>query len=321
MIAFRMQVAELLWAKGVHYDRCSETPFRMPGADTIIRCLGMRLCAAICLCFAGCGSSALRSRMAGLDSAPVADREVDLTDIFEQAGAVGTFVLLDDRTAAFTRHNPARASQRFVPASTFKIANSLIALETGVANGPDFTLRYDPAVNPPRASWPLEWAHDQTMRTAIRHSVVWFYQELARRIGPQRMKSFIDRFTYGNRDISGPVDRFWLQGPLRISPDEQAVFLRRLYHGRLGVSEQTSRIVKEILVLAETPEYRLSGKSGTLSLTPTRQLAWHVGYIEQSGDASFYALNMEGEHLLARWPPDRRVDLVREICSRLGVLR
>lgn len=264
-----------------------------------------------------------RSQTAPRQEAPskaASEEQVDLRRFFDQAGTVGSFVLLDDQTGAVVRYDPARAAARFFPASTFKIPNSLIAMETGVADGPEFRLAYDPAASPPRDWWPVAWSQDQTMRTAIRDSVVWYYQELARRIGRERMQSFLDRFDYGNRDITGPIDRFWLNGPLSISADEQVRFLRRFYHGQLGLSERTTRMTRDILLLKESPQYRLSGKSGTYEMTATREFAWHVGYVERGTHVWFYALNMDGERVWEDWPPKRRVELVEQICRELGVI-
>src|SRR5690606_25194157 len=118
-----------------------------------------------------------------------------------------------------------------------------------------------------------------TLRTALPASVVWYYQELARRIGAERMQAYLDRFEYGNRDISGGIDRFWLDGGLAISPVEQVRFLERLYRGELGVSEETTALVKELLVLEETPTFRLSGKTGWAGLGTegAQEVGWLVG--------------------------------------------
>lgn len=247
----------------------------------------------------------------------------DLSRFFP--GCEGSFLLVEGGTGRTVRYNPERLRERFLPASTFKIPNSLIALETGVADGPDFFLPYDSAKAPRQEWWPDSWAKDQTMRTALRDSVVWYYQELARRIGPERMRDYVTRFRYGNADLSGGIDRFWLGGGLRISAEEQADFLRRFYDGKLGVSERSTRTLKEILVLEETPEYRLSGKSGTFEVSPTREVGWLVGYVEREtaergGKVAFYALNMEGERVWEDWPPRKRAELTREILRELGAL-
>jgi beta-lactamase class D len=193
------------------------------------------------------------------------------------------------------RHNPERAATRFLPASTYKIPNTLIALETGVAGGADFALAWDSTTAPRQAWWPASWARDHTLATALPNSVVWFYQEIARRVGAERMQSWLDRFGYGNADISGGIDTFWLTGGLRISPDEQVDFLRRFYSGELGVSERSTELAKRLLVLEETPTYRLSGKTGWAGLGEQGEpeVGWLVGYLERGSDVYFYATNVE----------------------------
>lgn len=227
------------------------------------------------------------SASASGDTIPV--EEIDLSRQF--GGIAGTFVMLDAGKRRLVVHNLERARTRFLPASTFKISNSLIALETGVASGPDFRLQWDSTVVPRQAWWPAEWARDHTLRSALRVSAVWYYQELARRIGSERMQRYVDSFDYGNRDISGGIDQFWLEGGLRISPEEQVKFLRRFYEGRLGVSDSATRMVKDVLVLEETQAYRLSGKTGWGG-ADSAEVGWLVGYLERGKDVYFFATNI-----------------------------
>ena len=69
------------------------------------------------------------------------------------------------------------------------------------------------------------WNQDHTLGSGMRNSIVWYYQEMARDIGEGRMQEWLDRCSYGNRDISGGIDRFWLSSSLKISPFEQIDFL------------------------------------------------------------------------------------------------
>lgn len=230
----------------------------------------------------------------------------------------GTFVLLDGRTGRTVRTDAERARTRFLPASTFKIPNTLIALETGVATGPDFPLAWDSAAVPRQDFWPEAWAGDHTLRTALPASVVWYYQELARRIGPERMQEYLDRFDYGNRDISGGIDRFWLSGGLAVSPDEQVDFLRRFHDGELGVSGSSTALVKELLLLEETPAYRLSGKTGYADFDDGRPgVGWLVGWIERGDGVHFFATNID-----VREDADlpARMAVTRAILGELGLL-
>lgn len=249
-------------------------------------------------------------------SSPVAE-ERDFAAFFR--GIEGTFVLLDPQKNRIIRHDADRARARFLPASTFKIPNTLIALETGVASGPDFALSRDPKVAPRQPWWPAVWSKDHVLGTALKNSVVWFYQELARRVGAGRMQAYVDRFDYGNKNISGGIDQFWLTGDLRISADEQVEFLRRFYFGDLGVSERNTRTVKELLLLEETPEYRLSGKTGWagIGVTGKPETGWLVGYLERDGNVYFFATNISierNEDAAARLP------ITRSIFAELGLI-
>jgi beta-lactamase class D len=208
-------------------------------------------------------------------------------------GLQGTFVLHDARTGKTFCHDPQRAATPYLPASTFKIPNTLIALETGVASGPDFFLQWNSAEVPPQPWWPAAWSQGQTLRSALKNSVVWYYKELARRTGEERMQAYVNRFSYGNRDISGGIDQFWLSGDLRISAEEQADFLQRFYAGKLGISERSTRLAKEMLVLEDNPAYRLSGKTGWAGLGEAgQQIGWLVGYLERNGQVYPFAMNI-----------------------------
>jgi beta-lactamase class D len=241
----------------------------------------------------------------------------DLAPLF--GDVCGTFVLLDLRTGERVVHDEERARTRFLPASTFKIPNTLIALEAGVANGADFSLAWDSVVAPRQEWWPSSWARDHTLRTALPGSVVWFYQELARRIGAERMRDHLERFGFGNRDISGGIDQFWLTGGLRISAEEQVDFLRRFLLGELGVSGPTARLLRELLVLEETPAYRLSGKTdwAGLGVDDAAEIGWLVGWLERGEDVYVYALNIDIEK-----PADAaaRMRITKAILAELGLL-
>lgn len=253
---------------------------------------------------------------------PAAEREVALGRYFAGIDSSdAAFMVLDARSGEVTRYNAARARRRFVPASTFKIANTLIALETGVVSGADFPIAWDSTAPRDPGFWATAWSRDHTLRTAMQHSVYWYYQEIARRVGAERMQAYLDRFDYGNRSMGGGLDRFWLHGDLRISPDEQVRFLERLHAGTFGVSPSSARTLRDIMLLEEAPAYRLFGKTGTADVTATRELAWLVGWVERDDSIWIFALNMEGEEVWERWgQPAARLALVRSLLAAVGVL-
>ena len=257
---------------------------------------------------------------AALPEAAIApEADLDLDSLFT-ADLEGTFVLRDLATGTIQTYNAERAAERFLPASTYKIPNTLIALETGAASGPDFAIPWDSTEAAPRAWWPRSWRGDQTLATAFRNSVYWAYQDLARRIGEDAMRMYLAQFDYGNQSMGGGLDRFWLGGDLRISPLEQSAFLDKLYHGRLGVSERSTQIVRDLMVLEETDAYRLSGKTGTGEVTPTREIGWLVGFVEVGEEAYAYALNMEGERVWEDYPPQSRAAFVTRILRAVGTI-
>jgi beta-lactamase class D len=239
-------------------------------------------------------------------------REVsELTAFFQREGLPGTFVLLDASTDTVFVSNKARAEQRFTPASTFKIANSLIGLDVGAVKDVEEVLPY--GGKPQRIK---AWEHDMNLRDAIKASNVPVYQELARRIGLDRMRAGVTKLGYGNMEIGSVVDRFWLEGPLAISAVEQTEFLGRLLEGKLPVSTEAARAVKEITLLEKTETYELHGKTGWL-VDPKRQIGWWVGWVERENKVYPFALNID---MTKDEDAARRIPIGRDCLKALGKL-
>lgn len=208
-------------------------------------------------------------------------------------GFEGAFVLYDQGGDKTIRHNPKRCATRFSPYSTFKIPNSIMALEAGIAPDAHFYQSYQPELYP-REDWMPDWLvrnwlKDHTLRSAYKQSVVWYYQELAKAAGAGTMGRYLERFQYGNQDISGGLTQFWLGNSLKISPDEQVAFLRKFYHNEFNLSEKTHVLMKDIMVLKQTAEYRISGKTGS----NLEGFGWLVGYVETAQNTWFFAFNAE----------------------------
>jgi beta-lactamase class D len=211
----------------------------------------------------------------------------DLSHHFRPFGVEGSFVLYDGATGTWVVHEPERAERGFVPASTFKIPNTLIALETGVIGGVDETISWDGVRREVEA-----WNRDHTLATAFPASAVWFYQEIARRVGEARMRAWVERLGYGNRSVEGGLDLFWLTGELRISALEQVEFLRRVHDGHLPVSERSLDALREIMHVEERDGAVLRGKTGWGRLDG-RQYGWLVGWVEREGGTAFFALQLD----------------------------
>lgn len=241
-------------------------------------------------------------------------KETDFSKYFKEQNVDGSFLMYDMNKKEYTAYNLERTEQQFIPASTFKIFNSLTALETGIIPDENFVIEWDSVErnNP-------QWNHDQNMISAFRNSTVWFYQEIARRIGEDRMKHYIDTVGYGNRDISGGIDRFWLDGGLRISQKEQVEFLKKLYNSNLPFSVRTMDIVKSIMLQEDTLGYKLRIKTGWGNMEG-KEIGWLVGWFEVNKNVYVFATNIETPTPSAENFPAARKIITKNIFKELGII-
>ncbi|MFA5461401.1 MAG: penicillin-binding transpeptidase domain-containing protein [Sulfurimonas sp.] len=197
----------------------------------------------------------------------------------------GSAVVLDLQSAERTIFGN-KADERLSPCSTFKILNSMIALDSGVIKDENETLKWDGV----KREYEV-WNHDHSMRSAITVSTVWFYQEMARRIGEEKMRECLGEAKYGNMDASRSLDRFWLGGgSLKISLNEQVDFLSRLVKNELPFSPRAMNVTKEIMTLEEHEGYLLAGKTGSCS-----GVGWFVGFLKQDSKTEVFAFNIKGD--------------------------
>jgi beta-lactamase class D len=241
---------------------------------------------------------------------------------FSSRGLAGAALVYDERDGVYLFHDRARVDVPLLPASTFKIFNALVGLETGAVRDEYDVLRWDG-----RTRWNPDWNRDQSLASGMKFSAVWFYQALARRIGERRMQEWIDRAGYGNRDIGGGIDQFWLSGRLRISAAQQVEFLRRLASGTLPFSERSQEAVRRILTAQAAPDFRLYAKSGWgthASPDGKSDLGWYVGWVERGGRRWFFAVNVdlpsEGGTERIRTLGAQRTALARALLVRAGAL-
>lgn len=206
---------------------------------------------------------------------------------FTQHQAKGVVVLWNENKQQGFTNNLKRANQGFLPASTFKIPNSLIALDLGMVKDEHQVFKWD-GKNRDIAAW----NRDHNLISAMKYSVVPVYQEFARQIGDARMGKMIAVFDYGNEDISGNLDSFWLDGAIRISAKEQIDFLRRLYHNKLHVSERSQRIVKQAMLTEANSDYIIRAKTG-YAVRAEPSIGWWVGWVELDDNVCFFAMNMD----------------------------
>lgn len=197
----------------------------------------------------------------------------------------GTAVIVDLNSSTKMIYGN-HADERVSPCSTFKILNSMIALDCGAVQNENETIVWDGVVR----EYPF-WNHNHTMRSAIAVSTVWFYQELARRIGEKKMAEMVRTTEYGNMDTSKSLTDFWLGGgSLKISPNEQTGFLTKLVRNQLPFSLRSQSVVKEIMRLEKRDGVTLSGKTGSCG-----GIGWFIGFIERDDTIKVFAFQIRGE--------------------------
>lgn len=232
---------------------------------------------------------------------------------FEPFGVTGSILVYDMNRDLYLACYAERTQRRFLPASTFKILHSLIALETGAIESDLQVLPWDGKDR----GWDM-WNRDMDMRTAIRYSAIWFYQEMARRIGPDRMARFVNLAEYGNGDISGGQDKFWLEGGLRISSREQIEFLRKLEAGSLPFSRSHMDRVKSMIVQDRGPDHILRAKTGS-AVRGNPKIGWYVGWLETRDNIYFFATNVESGECTRPFSQSRKAVTLAALRD-LGVL-
>jgi beta-lactamase class D len=207
-----------------------------------------------------------------------------------------TFVVFSEFTDGDTRQlviNASRANTQLTPFSTFKVPNSVIALETGNIKDSKQTLTYNKGKYTSEPWWPAVWkAETFNLTSAFKYSMVPIYRELATKIGVTKMQHYLQLFNYGNQDISSGLDDFWLNGSIKISAIEQVTFLRKFYNNDFSLSEHTLDTMKEVMLVKEAKNYKLYAKTGTGRVDDKSMLAWYVGFVENDKGRHFFALNL-----------------------------
>lgn len=202
---------------------------------------------------------------------------------FNENNVKGTFVLKNTTTNEILTYNDDRSNKEFVPASTFKILNSMIALQELSISSINDTIKWDGL---DRGYEP--WNKDQTMKSAFPISCVWFYQQLARRTGRKKMQRWIAKSNYGNEKLDSELDRFWLDGRLAISAKGQIDFLERFVNNELPFDKNIQEVVKNIMLTDSTKNYTIYSKTGW-----SNNIGWNVGYVETKDNVWIFALNID----------------------------
>ena len=236
----------------------------------------------------------------------------NLEKYFKAKNVEGCFTMLNNADGQVTVYNMSMDTVRLTPASTFKIINSLVGLQTGAIIDENMIIKWDGVKRSNN-----DWNKNMDMKEAFKVSCVPYYQEVARRIGKDTMKRWIDSLSYGNKNIGGPIDSFWLNNHLKISPDEQLGLLKRLYFDQLPFRKSVQQIVRDVMLQEDKTNYKLSYKTGWGFDEENNSIGWVTGWVEENRHVYFFVTlikskdkNMDMKRV--------RMDITRDILKELG---
>jgi beta-lactamase class D len=240
-------------------------------------------------------------------------QDKSLGKYFDSNKAEGCFAMMDNGTGKFTVYNLNRyRDSSYLPASTFKIVNSLIGLQTGKISSDSMVIKWDGIRR--RVA---DWNKDLTMYEAFRVSALPYFQEVARRIGKDTMQLWLDTLSYGTKKITTRVDTFWLDNSLKIKPDEELGLVKKLYFDQLPFFKSYQEVVKRAMLFENNANYRLGYKTGWGFTEKNHSLGWVVGWIEENNHPYFFVLNVESpDPHFDMW--NIRMKMLKDILKQLG---
>jgi beta-lactamase class D len=246
----------------------------------------------------------------------VARAQPDLQKPFRDCGIKGSTTIYDYKNKKWIYSDESDSRVPTLPASTFKIINSLIVLETGVIRDEQQVVPWVGSTDTVLYGYRPEIYHDMPLHEAFRESAGWVYVELAKKVGKQRYLEYLRRCGYGNGDLSGAEGAdFWNFGNFAISPANQITFLRDFFEEKLPFSKRTYQIVKRMMVQEQTAGYTLRAKTGWTRYGGN-DTGWWVGYVERQDNVYFFATRL----VKPRQVPHSRFGACRQEITR-AILR
>lgn len=244
-------------------------------------------------------------------SATAMAEDQQLAELFTEARVNGSLVIAKLGGEERYAHNGERAAKRYLPASTFKIPNTLIALDAGVIDDADSQIKWNGHKTGRKA-----WDQDQTLASAFSRSCVWCYQRFARQVGDTAYRQYLSKINYGNQLTGDEVDMFWLEGDLAISIDEQIDFLGRLYRQQLPFKAEHYAVLKQIMLVEQTDDYKLYAKTGWAQ-PPEGDHGWYVGYVERDNQVWLFAMNID---IHSSEDAKKRIEITRQALATKGII-
>lgn len=210
---------------------------------------------------------------------------------FDSCGVEGSIVILDNSKKQFIVSDTTEIRKESLPASTFKIINLLIALETKTIKDENEVVKWVGKTDTIKYGYRPEIYHDMTVKEAFEVSAGWVFIELAKKIGKDNYKKYLAKCNYGNLNLSQKETDFWNFGYFAISTLNQVEFLKKMYDYDLSFSKRNIDIVKKVMVTELNEKYTISAKTGW-----TREnninTGWWIGYLETKTNVYFFATRL-----------------------------
>ncbi len=194
-----------------------------------------------------------------------------------------------------------------LPASTFKIVNTLIALETNVIKNENEVIKWPGSTDTVKYGYRPNIYKDMDMQEAFKVSSVWAYIELAKMVGKEKYKEYLTACNYGNADVSINDVDFWNFGELAISPVNQIKILIGIYEETLPFKKENFAILKNMMIEEQTDNHILRAKTGW-TRSQEKNIGWWVGYVERKENVYFFATRVIND----RTPPNPNFSISRK---------
>ncbi|SEB05345.1 bla regulator protein blaR1 [Thalassobacillus cyri] len=213
----------------------------------------------------------------------------DLSAYFH--GYEGSFVLYDVQKKQYNIYNKDKSTLRVSPNSTYKIYNALFALESEVITRKDNYMKWN------GQSYPYQsWNQNHNLHTAMENSVTWYFQKMDKMLQKKNIEAYTESIEYGNQNLSGGIEEYWLESSLKISPIEQVQTLKKFYTNQFGFDEKNIQFVKNAIKLETKNSSTLYGKTGTGTVNWKNVNGWFIGFVETDNNTYFFATNIENDN-------------------------
>lgn len=246
---------------------------------------------------------------------------LDFNKYFKSCNVEGSIVIYDSNKEQWILSDTIGTKRLTLPASTFKIMNLLIALETKTISSENEVVKWPCSTDTIKYGFRPEIYHDMTVKKAFEVSAGWVFVELAKKIGKENYKKYLTSCNYGNLNLSQKDDDFWNYGAFAISPINQVEFLKKLYEEKLPFTKRNLEIVKKVMVTEQEADYIIHSKTGW-----TREnginTGWWVGYIENKGGVYFFATRLlqDGKQNSSNFGKCRK-EITKSIFKDLTILK